>query len=54
MKTTKGFGQLSSDDTFFSDTWFSGIQTVEEANTHGVYYCGPVKNIHKGILLATL
>ena len=34
---------MSSNDTFFSDVWFSGVKISEEAITGGSYYCGPVK-----------
>ena len=32
MKTTKGCIQLSSNYTFFSDSWFRGVKTTEEEN----------------------
>ena len=54
MKANKGCVQLSSNDNFFSDIWFSGLKTVEEANADGVYYCGPVKTSNKGFFLSTL
>ena len=54
MKATKGCDQLSSNDTFFDDIWFSGVKKIEEENTEGVDYCGPVKTSHKGFFLTTL
>ena len=51
---TKGCVQLTSNDTYFSDRWFSSIKTAEEVMAAGVDYCGPVKTIHKGFCLATL
>ena len=44
---TKGCGQLTSDVIYFSDSWFSSVKTSEEAMAAGVYYCGPLKTIHK-------
>ena len=52
--STKECGQLTSNDTYFSDNWFSYVKTAEEMNAAGVNYCGPVKTIHKGFCLATL
>ena len=54
MKDTKGCGQLSSNASFFSDSWFSGLKTAEEVNSEGVYYFGPAKTSHKGFFLGTL
>ena len=47
-------GQLTSNDTYFSDSWFSSVNTAEEMAAAGVDYCGPVKTIHKGFCLDTL
>ena len=44
--STKGCNQLTSNDTYFADSWFSGLKTVDEVMAEGVYYCGPVKTIH--------
>ena len=44
---TKGCGKLKSNDTYFSDSWFSYVKTAEGAMDAGVYYCGPVKTGHK-------
>ena len=44
---TKGCGQLTSNDTYFSDIWFSSIKTTEGAIAAGVDYSGPVKTSHK-------
>ena len=54
MKDTKGCDQLSPNDNSFGVIWLSGVKTVEEAGADRVYYCGPVKTIHKVFLLATL
>ena len=51
---TKGCGQLTSNDTYFSDSWFRSVKTAEEMAAAGVDYCGPVKTSHKGFCLATL
>ena len=52
--STKGCGQLTSNDIYFADSWFSSVKTAEEMAAAGVDYCGPVKTIHKGFCLATL
>ena len=49
----KGCGQLTSNDTYFADSWFSSVKTAEEAMAAKVNYCGPVKIIHKVFCLAT-
>ena len=46
--TNKGCVQLTSNDTYFSDSWFSSIKTSEEVMAVGVDYCGTVKTSHKG------
>ena len=51
---TKGCGQLTSNDTYFDDIWFSSVKTAEEMAAAGVNYCGPVKTRHNGFCLATL
>ena len=51
---TKGCGQLTSNDTYFSNIWFSVVKTVEESMAGGVNYFGPVKTSHKVFFLATL
>ena len=51
---TKGCGQLTSNYTYFADSWFSSVKTAEEMAAAGVNYCGPVKTSHKGFCLATL
>ena len=51
---TKGCGQLTSNDTYFSDSCFSSVQTAEEMADAGVDYCGPLNTSHKGFFLATL
>ena len=50
----KGCGQLTSNETYFSDSWFSGVKMAEEAMAKGVQYCGLSKTIHKGFCLAIL
>ena len=52
--STKGCGELTSNNTYFSDIWFNSVKTAEEMAVAGVDYCGPVKTIHKGFSLATL
>ena len=39
---------MMSNDTYFSDIWFSGAKTVEEVMAEGADYCGLAKTIHKG------
>ena len=51
---TKGCGQLTSNNTYFSDSWFSSVKTAEEMAAAGVNYCRKVKTSHKGFCLATL
>ena len=50
----KRCGQLTSNDTYFSNSWFSSVKTDEEMAAAGVDYRGPVKTIHKGFCLDTL
>ena len=45
---TKRCVQLTSNDTYFVDLWFSGVKAADEAMAEGVDYCGPVKMSHKG------
>ena len=52
--STKGCGQLTSNDTYFSDLCFDFVKTAEDMAAAGVNYCGPVKTSHKGNFLATL
>ena len=40
---TKGCGQLTSNDTYFADSWFSSVKTSEEMVAAGVDYFGPAK-----------
>ena len=51
---TTGCGQMASNDTYFSDSWFGRVKTAEEAMAEGVDYCRPVNTIHKGFCIATL
>ena len=54
MMDTKGFGQLTSNDTYFSDIWFSVVKMAEETIDEGVDYYGLLKMSHKVFCLATL
>ena len=51
---TKVCGQLTPNDTYFSDICFSSVKTAEEAMSAGVDYYGLVKTIYKGICLSIL
>ena len=51
---TKGYGQLTSNDTYSSGSWFSYVKTAEDMEAAGVDYYGLVKTSHKGFFLATL
>ena len=50
--TNKGCVQLTSNDTYFADSWFSSVKTSEEMASAGVDYCEPVKTSHNGFYLA--
>ena len=52
--TNKGYGQLTSNDTYFADSWFSSVKNAEEMAAAGVAYYGTVKTSHKDVCLATL
>ena len=58
MKTlvmaTSGYGQLTSNVTYFSGSWFSGAKNAEESMAAGVDYCRLAKTSHKGFCLSTL
>ena len=47
MVATNECYQLTSNDTYFSDIWFSGVKTAEGAMVEGVDYCVPVNTSHK-------
>ena len=47
LMSTKGCVQLTSNDTYFSDIWFSSVKMSEEVMAAGVDYCGPLKTNHK-------
>ena len=47
MMAKKGCGQLTSNDTYFYDIWFSGVNMGEEAMAVGVGFGGPAKMSHK-------
>ena len=51
---TKECVQLTSNETYFSDIWFSEEKTVEETMALGVDYYQPVRTSHKGFGLAKL
>ena len=51
---TKGCVQLTSNDTYFADSWFSSVKNAEDMASEGVDYCGPVKTTHKGFSLVML
>ena len=54
MMTTKWCVQLTSNDTYFTDSWFSGVRTGQEVMDERVEYCGTLKTSRKGFCLATL
>ena len=54
MVATKWCGQLKPNDIYFSDSWFSGVKTYDEAVALGVDYCGPVKTMHESFCLSIL
>ena len=54
IKSTKGHGQISSNDTFFDDIWFSLFKKEEEENTQEEDYYRPVKTSHKRFCLYML
>ena len=51
---TKECVQMTSNDTYFADNWFSYVKTAEEAIAAGVNYCGPAKMSDKDFCLAML
>ena len=54
VMAAKGCGQLSSNDTYCYNSWFSGVKITEESMAAGVDYCGPLKTSHKGSCLDTV
>ena len=50
MNAAKGYGQILSNEKE-SDSWFSGVETVEELNEDVVNYFGTFKTSHKGFSL---
>ena len=54
VMANKWCGQLTSNDTYSSDSWFSTVRTAEEAMAAGVDYCGPAKTSHKGNFIPPL
>ena len=51
---TKLCGQLISNDTYFDDSWFSGVKNAEKEMAEGVDYFGQLKMSHNGFCLYTL
>ena len=54
IKSTKGCGKLSPNDIFFTNSWFIGVKTQEEANVERLFFWGSVKTSHKEFCLDTL
>ena len=54
MMSKKGCSQLTSSDTYFSESLFSGVKMVEEEMAEGIDCCGLVNTSHKGFCLSTL
>ena len=50
---TKRRGQLTSNDTKFSDSWFSYVKTTEDMAAAGVNCCRTVKTSHKVFFLSS-
>ena len=48
MKATKGCSQMSQNNTFFDDIWFSEVKTAEDKNADVVDYFRLAKTSHKG------
>ena len=51
---SKGCGQLTSNDSYFDDSWFSSAKMAEEAMAAGVDYCRTAKTTKKSFCQATL
>ena len=54
MKAKKWHGKFSSNETLFSNIYFIGVKTTENANAEGVDVGGTVKTSHKGFCLSML
>ena len=54
MMATKRCCRLTSNWTYFADSWFSGVKVSDEAMDMGVDYWVPVKMSHKGFWQTTL
>ena len=54
VMATSGCGQLTSNDTYLSDSWFSYVKNSGGAISARVDYYGPVNTSHRGFCLATL
>ena len=52
--STKECGQLTSNDIYFDDIWFSSVKNAEDMEAAGVNYCGLAKTSNKGFCFATL
>ena len=48
IKGTKGCGQLSSNENYFSDIWFIGLKNDEGKTNERVDCCRLVKTSNKG------
>ena len=51
---TKSCGRLTSNYTYFDDTWFIFDKTSEEAMAAGANYLRPTKTSHNGFCIAML
>ena len=54
MMDTKGCGNMTSNDTYVSYSWFSSVKMAKEAMATGVDYSGLAKKIHRFFCQATL
>ena len=50
LMSTKWCSQPTSNETYFSNSWFSGVKTSEEAMDEGVDYFGPLNMIEYSIV----
>ena len=51
---TEGRGQLTSNVTYFADSWFSSVKIDEEEMAAVFDVFGMAKTIHKGFCLSTI
>ena len=47
MRDTKGCGHLTSNETYFADSYLSYVKMADGEMDDGVDHCGPVKTGHK-------